>query len=269
VTSRKTFNPIFFFKAICIYICFLVFPSHSQSQSCRYQFVWSPWAPYLEGESKPRGVQIDLLEWISEEINCQFVYKKMIWADSISAIKDGTADIVGRASKTEDRLAFAHFSKSYRENLMVLYVRRGESKNYRGKTLEELFKEGFVLGVARGAFYDKQIAYLKAQPRYAKNFVEIDFIEGAIFQPIVGKEVDGIFETVFAMDFLLLKNAAEQTIEEYPLEIVTDPLYFMFSKKTVPSSFVETFNGALDKVQRSEKYRTHWFWSKLPAPKNP
>ena len=82
-----------------------------------------------------------------------------------------------------------------------------------------------------------------------------------MLEQLISGQVDGIFESPFAIDNIRPDYPGSDSIVEYPLEIIADKFHFMFSKKTVSKSFVIQFNQALEKVKDSKKYQSHWYWS--------
>ena len=228
---------------------------------CHLKVAWSPWEPYMSGEKTPAGTQIDLLKWVAEDMKCELLFTRLKWGDSLTAIKAGDIDLVGRASYTQEREKYAFFSNPYRESIMVLYLRKGTAAKIQGKSLEDLLNQGFVIGMVKDAFYGKDLEEYRLNPKYSKNFVYFNIEAGAQFEPIIRGEVDGIFEAPFAIDHLLLKHSGQIQIEEYPLELVMEDFYFMFSKKSTNQKIVQQFNLSLAKIKQTEKYKSHWFWS--------
>ena len=233
------------------------------NKTCHLKVAWSPWPPFIEGKDTPKGIHIQLVEWIAEEMKCQITYRKLAWHESVEAIKSGEIDLLGRASLTDDRKTFAHFSQAYRESLIVLYVRRGESKKIIADSVEDLLKQGFVIGLQQGGYYGQTVMKLKAKPQYSKNFPEIIFTNGPPIDLLLDKTIDGLLESPYTIDNFLLNYKGRAQIEEFPLEIFSENLHFMFSHKSVSADFVKEFNQAMQQVRQSKAYQSHWFWKSI------
>lgn len=230
---------------------------------CRLRFAWTDWPPYLvSGEQAPEGIQIDLINWIGAEMNCEIIYRKLKWAESLDAIENGTVDVLGRASKIASRESFALFSNPYRQDLLILTIRKGEGRKYQFGNIDQMFDRGFKLGILKGGYFGKEIEKYRSKPEFADNFVEFE-LESEILLALNNKEIDGIFESPFTIDHAVMANPLYNNFQEYPLEILIGESHFMFSKKTVSEHTLAQFNQALARVKQSDAYRQHWFWSTI------
>jgi len=61
-------------------------------------------------------------------MNCEFAYHNKSWINSVKAVKNGQLDFIGNATINQEREAFAYFSASYRQDLVVLYIRSKEKE---------------------------------------------------------------------------------------------------------------------------------------------
>lgn len=233
------------------------------NSSCKLRVAWTPWSPFIVAGTPPNGIHIELMNWVAKETKCQLIYKKLAWRESVEAIKNGEVDILGRAGVTEERKKFAHFSQAYRKSLIVLYVRKGTSKATQAYNLENLLDQGLIIGVQEGTYYGKEIKALRSLPKYKNSFLELPFPEGPPLNLLLDKTIDGLIESPLTIDSKVLKLSKETQIEEYPLDIFSEDLHFMFSKKTITVKFVEQFNLGLDKVKQSPEYQKHWYWKSI------
>lgn len=234
-----------------------------QALPCKLRVAWSPWPPFIDGKNTPRGIHIDFLKWVSNNMNCQLVFQKMTWAESVNSIKKGETDLLGRASLVEERRSFALFSEPYRESLILLYVRYGVPREVKASTIEDLLKQGFKIGLQAGAYYGDDVAALKNNPAYKNNFPEFPFTDGPPAHLLLDGTIDGLLESPFTMDSISLKSTQRNLIEEFPLEIFSEKLHFMFSKKTTSPDFVNKFNQAIQEVRNTPEYQTHWYWKSI------
>ena len=231
------------------------------AENCRFNYAWTEFPPFMiPSPQKPTGAQIELLEWVAEEMGCGVAFKNMNWKNSISAIKDGSVDVIGRASVTPERNKFARFSSSYRDEVLVLTIRKGESQSLQYVNLEELFERGFRLGVLRGGYFGKELEAIRANLKYQSNFHE-RAKEADLLLALKNKEIDGFFEEPFIIDNAVMTKSLYSEFEEYPIEMLVGKVHFMFSKQTISEEKVERFNQALNRVKNSEKYKSHWYWS--------
>ena len=234
-----------------------------ESKDCSYHFSWEDSKPFTFIERGIiKGYDIDLLKWIMDDLNCEIKFSYSKWAETLDKIKAGKADFSNQASLTKERQDFAAFSLPYREIIGVLYVRKKAGKKYKNKNLESLLKEGFKLGIGRNIYYGEYINRLNQHQDFKQNIVLLAS-ENELIESLENSNIDGFFATPFLMDNESMSNPTFDRFEEYPVEIVIGDLRFIFSKKTVSQEFVKRFNQSLRKIQRSQSYLAHRYWSKV------
>jgi polar amino acid transport system substrate-binding protein len=232
----------------------------NESERCQLKYAWAPVPPFIVSNSpEPSGYQIDMIRWIAAELNCELKFIELDWANSLRGIEAGTIDIIGRSSLTIQRQQWAHFSIPYSSEVLVLNIRKGEKEKYRGLGLEALLQQGFKLGVLKEAYYGASIERL--QRTFIANLFEYAFAIDLLIA-LERNEIDGFFEAPFILDSEIMSDTGQRNLEEYPIEIVTGELHFMFSKKSVAPEFVESFNQTLQVVKASEVFQKHEYWSR-------
>ena len=255
------------FVALSIAPLFIIASSssgyYSEKADCSLNFSWEVSPPFtvLDGDELT-GYDIELLQWLGQELACDFNFSQSKWANTLDKIVTGRTDFSNQASLTQERLKFAYFSKTYREIVAVLYIRKAEGKKLKGEDLKGLFKQGFKLGLGRNIFYGKMISGLQSKLEYQENFVILPS-EEELRTALASGKIDGFFATPFLMDHARQVDEFNHHFEEYQLEIIIGGLRFVFSRKTVSKDFVKRFNDALLKVQQSERYKNHRFWSRV------
>ena len=232
----------------------------NEPERCQLKYAWAPVPPFIVSNSPdPSGYQIDMIRWIAAELNCELKFIELDWANSLKGIEAGTVDIIGRSSLTAERQQWAQFSNPYSSEILVLNIRKGEKEKYRGLGLEALLQQGFKLGVLKEAYYGPSIERL--QRTFIANLYEYPFAIDLLIA-LERNEIDGFFEAPFILDSEIMSAVGQRNLEEYPIEIVTGDLHFMFSKKSVAPEFIESFNQALQIVKASEAYQKHEYWSR-------
>ncbi|TQV75269.1 amino acid ABC transporter substrate-binding protein [Aliikangiella marina] len=235
----------------------------TSEETCQLKYAWTEFPPFMvPAKNKPTGAQIKLAEWVANEMGCQVNFINLNWKESIAAIESGDIDLMGRASITSERSEFARFSTSYRDEVLVLTVRKGESQTLQYRNMEDLFKRGFRLGILRGGYFGEELEPILAKPEFADNIIK-HAKEGELLTSLKNKVIDGFFEEPFIIDNAVMTQSLYSEFEEYPIEMLVGKVHFMFSKQTVSDNQVKRFNEALSRVQSSERYKTHWYWSTI------
>jgi polar amino acid transport system substrate-binding protein len=224
---------------------------------------WYPWYPYQYVEydgtiEKLTGLDVRLMQSIFLRIGYKVKYDEVAWKQHVKDIETGRRDIAAGAFITSEREKYAYFSKAYREEYNVIYVRRGETQKYPFDGVEELLKfletSNFRLGVVSG--YKTADASLNAfldNPAYSTRVIRVPD-ETVNFQNLMDGEIDGFIADRLAAATLAWRNGWQALVEEHPGILVSNTLHVMFSKKTTDLKLVEKFNITLDEMRAAGSY---------------
>ena len=238
---------------------------HSNIEQCSLRYAWNDWSPYMDASpTGASGFQIDLVRWVAEELGCKLIYSEQNWADTLQGIKEGTIDFTGRASMTNERKSYALFSLPYRDEILVLYVRKGLASKLGNKGLKEILQAGYVLGLEKDVHYGDLVENLTQYRQLNKN-IKYFREEELLVEAVVNNQIDVFFASPFTIDNSRRQQSLYSQVEEYSVEIIIGQLHFMFSKKTVSDKLVKAFNRALKAIAKSEKYRNHWYWRSIKS----
>lgn len=204
-----------------------------------------------------RGLDVELLQEIAERAGYPIEYADLDWTLLVQGIEGGDVDLVPQATRTPAREAFATFSQPYRNETIVLIVKRGRKADFPADSVDELLQmiraTRFRLGVRRGSAYpNAEIRAFLANPVNRAQVVELeqkDLLESLIFGRIDGY----LSDRIMAANEIEVRAAAD-TVVEHSLMISGD-LYLMFSKASVQPEVVAAFNRAIDSVHADGTYR--------------
>jgi polar amino acid transport system substrate-binding protein len=208
---------------------------------------WQPWPPYqIASEDGPKGIDIEIVQAIAEEMGCEVGYRQMPWTRLLNSIESGDVDFAVQANYSPDRAAFAYYSDAYLPYVTKLIVPNGERTRY--DDLEAFLEAGNRLGVMQGYRYSKEVDALLADASYAGQVFEGYHLD-AHMEPLVRGRLDG----VIAEKYVFLQEARQAAVLDSVT--VTDvtvsraPTYGIFSKKSTSAELVEAFNSAMAKVR--------------------
>lgn len=104
------------------------------------------WIPFdYQEKGKPAGYSIDLLSIIEKKLNIKFEYVHANrWNDLVEKFKAGEIDLIHSFYKSNERLKYALFSKSYHNNVSAVFQRKGLDL----KTIEDL--NGKIVVIPKG-----------------------------------------------------------------------------------------------------------------------
>lgn len=101
-------------NALGIFFLFLlIFPSNGLCESTRIIMVTEDWPPYrIIDDNSPsgfRGIDIDIVDKISEAVDVSVEIKHYPWARALQQMKSGEADLISGIAYTEERAVFLHY----------------------------------------------------------------------------------------------------------------------------------------------------------------
>jgi polar amino acid transport system substrate-binding protein len=227
-----------------------------QIHACELTVPWEEWVPYQYKDPKGQlaGLDIELVNLVAETAKCKINYVERPWARTLREIASGATHMTPGASINEERQAFAHFSQPYREEVVVLIVRKNESSKFALTKLADMIGLNFRLGTTRDYYHGEDYDALSKNTDFTRLVQEVSVTEQN-FHKLKGKRIDG-----FLVDPVVAKRLAKQLdmgdqIETHPLPIVRDNIYFMFSKASTTQETVEKFNAALQKIKESGQHQ--------------
>ena len=217
---------------------------------------WDPWEPYQyeDNNGNVTGLDIDLVSAILKNMNyfVSFTFEKMPWKRHLNEVEKGTVDIALGACKIAEREEYAYFSKPYRPESVVLYIRKEDINKYSFTNLSDIIGTSFNLGVTRGYYYGEDFDKLINNPDFIKQIYENTFEEHN-YKMLIANRIDGFLsDPVTATAGLKKEGVLDQVAILIP--VYADDVYIMFSKKTISPQFVAAFNSSLDELKTNGSF---------------
>lgn len=223
----------------------------SPAPGCRLRVAWEPYDPftYVNSEGVLTGADIELIKAVAEEIGCTLSFRGMPWNRILLEIEKGAMDVTSSASRPPERDRWAWFSMPYRRPEVALFVRKGETRTRQLRTLADIRRIGFRLGLIEGYFLGNDVESLVADPAFAP------LVEGAADYAInLNKLMHGRIDGFLVDDVHVLRAEAQalgvlDAIERHPLPVEGVDLHYMFSRQSVPRDVVDAFDRALARMK--------------------
>lgn len=227
-----------------------------EQPQCNLTLGWDPWEPYqyLTPDDKVQGLEIDLITAMADEVGCKIDFVQHDWMHLLQGIKEGSIDMLGGASQTENRKSFAYFSAPYRQESFVLYVRTNELDKFNGHTLTQLLDNQFRVGVTEDYIYGDQVSDIQDEDKYQKQIVTVPITEVNYYN-LIQNNIDGFLEDPFVAGYTIKRKGLSRQIQATNIEVNSGSVSVMFSKKSVKPEMVEQFNQALESIKASGQYQ--------------
>jgi len=236
----------------------LSLPASAQSAACSKKltiafFDWQPYH-YRDENGTPTGLDIELLHETFGAAGCAFDLKVMPWKRTLLAIKFGTIDGSLGASRMVEREQYAWFSRPYRRETMVMFMRLEDLEKKNIMSLADVVSGKNRIGVLLGSWYGDEFAALyKTDPKLRKYILQTPEYE-VLFHWLVKDRVDVVFNDLFNGIHILKKMNALDRVGVHPAPLNDDYIHFILSKLTVPRTTVEAIDKAIEEFQGTEAY---------------
>ena len=222
---------------------------------CQLDLGWDPWEPYqyLDVKGDVQGLDIEIFRTAAEMAGCSVTFTQGDWFHLLQLIRTGEVDALAGASKTSQREDFAIFSRPYREETFQLYVRLGDVTAYKDKSLADLMKGNFRLGLTQDYIYGDEVNALQDNKETAAKISYVPLGEMNFFN-LMDNKIDGLIEDPFVGTYTLRRKGWEDDIMPLSLDLYSGEVYFMFSQSSVDEAVVERFNDAIKQMKDSGRH---------------
>ena len=243
-----------------ILISFLIVMFNFPLQAKEYAGGWELWYPYQyhNKQSQLVGVDIEAFTAIMNTANVQYTLAELPWKTHLHFVKTGKVDMAMGASWSEERCEYAYFSLPYRIETVNLFVKKGQRDNIKLDTLKDLENSPYIIGVESGYFYGDEYAELIKRPKFYSNISEVIDIEDNI-KLLMSGHLNGFLADPNTVNAFIKKYRMEGEFEKHDVEIYSDDIYIMLSKKSTETKLLNKINQAIvtltqqGKLQPSKK----------------
>jgi polar amino acid transport system substrate-binding protein len=227
------------------------------AEGCVKTVRWStghdPYA-FKDESGAVRGLHMDLVREALRRMQCETQFVEMPWARALRELQTGRLDILPAAANTEERKAFALFSRPTNSARNILFVRRESEKKYRLGKLSDLMGTDFRLAVRRGASYGDEYDALLNQPQFLSRLTYVSSSTSGLQMMGAGR-VEGLLADEMTGILGVQKMGLGQSVRPSELVTASDADFVAFSKATTDTVFVQNFNHALGAMMADGTYK--------------
>ena len=219
---------------------------------CELVMGWDPWEPYqyeIAG-GQVFGLDVDLLTAVASHSDCDIAFRKGSWRELLQLLQDGEIDLLGGATLTPEREAFAWFTEPYRDEQFYLYVSSDRLEELGAMPFEELMAQDLRIGVIEDYLYGDPITAYQDDPESADHFEYSAMAETNISRLLDGA-VDGIIEDKFVGASIIRQKNLADSISAHPVPFESSPVRIMVSRASVDEAQFEQLNRSVAELQAS------------------
>lgn len=225
--------------------------------TCQLRSVWEPYPPYQykDENGKIRGLDIELLQAVAAAANCEVSFQHLPWKRALALLSKGLLDVGSGASKTLERSQYAHFSPSYRDEAMSIYVQRNPDQSFEFNSLAQLANSNAQVGIVIGYSYGSEFTQLRERRAFKGNVSEVLSDSLNISKLMAGRVNAILIEQFGGAQLIDQVHEIHLQLKRHPLRVKTGDIYFLFSKKSISKERLAQFNQALKQIKSSGQYK--------------
>lgn len=215
--------------------------------ACVLRAGFDAWEPYhyLGQGQQPQGLDIEILQTLAAELNCELSLEQDTWAALLRKLQSGELDILPGASISSERERYAWFSRPYRQEQFVLYQRQDAQLNF--PNLAAMLSAGHKIGLVSGYFYGTEVDELLGQ--MPESFVSAQLSELNMAR-LLDEEISALLEDSMVATAILRRKGLDRYISASSLRLPESEVYLMLSKGSVGEQQLQQINAVLDKLQQ-------------------
>ena len=224
--------------------------------ACELNVGWNPYEPYqyADPDGNVRGLDLDLVSALAKQAGCSVRFTQDEWSKLLKGVQTGNIDVLTGATQTTERDKYAHFSKPYRDETFVLFVRNGESEKWLAESIEEMVRDKKMrIGLVDGYVYGDEVDDLLGNADYVKLFISAPFSESHAAN-LLDNKIDGLLEDPFVGAAMVKRKVLGERLTKLNFILNRGQVSLMFSKASVTQERVATFDSAIDAIKANGEF---------------
>ncbi|WP_246840929.1 ABC transporter substrate-binding protein [Hahella sp. CCB-MM4] len=250
--------PAFSVKAVVV-ILFL-FSSAAAYSNCSKTIVvnqtnWRPYM-YINDKGEMAGLDHELVKAILETAQCNYEFVQMPSKRALLELENGRIDMVAGASITPAREKYGRFTASYRDETMVLFIRRDQSGYFPAKDLDQLLNSyQLIMGAVIGAYYGAEYEALNHKQLSQRNQLVLLKDNHALLPLLLNYRVDLVVGDRVSLSFIANEMGIGGQVSVHDHVLNRDLVHFLLSRKSTTAEDVESINQAIKSFRSSASYK--------------
>jgi len=213
---------------------------------CRLVMGWDPWEPYqyqIDGVHV-FGLDVDLLTAVVHSAGCSLDFKQGSWTELLSMLKSGDVDVLAGATRTAERGEFSYFTRPYRDEEFLVYVRADRNEELAALSLKDMAERGMTIGVIDGYLYGDTVSGYQDDPELTSQFVYSPMSEIS-FSMLLDGEVDAIIDDKYVGASIIRRKDLSEFIMPHPQGFDKSHVHFMLSRASVDDALFQRIDQSL------------------------
>lgn len=219
------------------------------------QAAWQPYM-YRDAEGRMAGLDYELVKAILDLAGCTYRFVEHPSKRALVGLEKGEIDLVAGASITPERQLYGRFTRSYREERMVLVTRREDRGRYPASSLEALMSQYDVaIGAVNGGYYGEEFRNLDQTTLQQANRLFLVGSNERLLRMLQLGRIDGIVGDIVSLHATAESLGLDERISVHEHTLNADVVHLLLSKASTTQSDVDTINAAIEAFLATDEYQ--------------
>lgn len=237
-------------------LCSGLIGSGAWAATCVKSLRWVDIPPYAfkDSDGEIRGLHVELATVALKRVGCDVRLVEMPWVRAVVELQRGRLDLLPGTADTQERAAFALFSRPTNSARNVLFIATQVEARYNPNALADIIGTDFRLAVQRGSTYGPVYDILLKKPEFVQRLTFVNSQESAVRMLSAGR-VEGFLGDELSGFDRVHRMGLKDSIKRSKVVVSEDADRIAFSKATNDAAFVKRFDGALESMVSDGTYK--------------
>lgn len=215
------------------------------------------WKPYMfrDANGDMAGLDYELVRGILDRAGCDYRFVEVPSKRALIAVKNGEIDLVAGASITPERQVYGRFTRSYRDERMVLLTRWEDHERYPASSLDQFVSQYDVaIGAVNGGYYGEEFRNLDHDALLRSNRLFLVSNNERLIRMLVLGRIDAIVGDVVSLHTTARSLGLEGRISVHEHTLNADVVHLLLSKASTTQSDLDVINAAIDDFMATDEY---------------
>lgn len=238
-----------------LYLLVIMSFSNLVVAQCQIDVRTTSFPPYyiIDNTNNYLGLEIELINALLKEANCQASFKKMPWKRGLQLLKISGVDLMAGMSISDQRKPYVKFIGPIRKETIVLLV--PSNRHLSISSLDDLKHLIKPVGIVRGLYYGAKFAHKFKQDHVFKTKFYVANSTQNNLDNLLNQRLSAVVGDFFYIVHWLKVNKLTANYEIHPFYLNTDNVYFGISKRNVSTENMAKLMAANARLLNSGAYQ--------------
>lgn len=200
------------------------------------------------------GLDTELISAIANRAGCPLSLVEVEGKRRLAELEHGRLDMTGAASITPERQLWGQFSRPYRDETLVLFMRTDDSRRPQINAPADILSQQLRVAVQPGAVYGTAFTALREQLKIKDQLVERLGTDDRLLMVARGR-VDATPEDLFSGVYTATAKGLSDSVSPSGLILNDESVHLLFSRRSVSAEVVAAMDTAIQSLQEDGTFQ--------------